>query len=626
MERSRVEINLDAFRANLRNLKKLLRPDQAFLQIVKADAYGHGAEHIAKVALEEGAECLGVANVDEGSMLRLQGFKCPILVLSPCLDTEIDIALDYDLQLSVSDQEFADLISEKAVSKSKACLVHIKVDTGMHRSGCSYKDFWPLYEHVSSLQNVITQGVYSHYAASENDIELTKDQSKRFEDICSGLVTKPHYIHIANSSAILTYNSHYANLVRLGILSYGIYTDPEQVNKIDLKPVMTFKSVVSQVKKINAGRGLGYNHTWIAPRDSCYAIVPVGYADGYDYLLGNKAFANIAGTNFPVIGKISMDMLCLDITDYASVAIGDSVILIGAHDPRQRAENLCKLYNGSPYELLCQVGRRAKRHYISKDTVISSSPLSRRDFVSSDFSDTKLNRIIQSALSQRLQNEEIGDLIYKEILKSFFYNKDKDIQYRHDFSYKVRFLHLENNSKFLKASINLSFYKILQNNYFIIACANSEDVLKRYFMRRDVEYRWLMDTGSELSAEEFKLKRISLNGLEMDTEIHIVEGCLEIRCSHPNLQQMIGNDVHFEIESDTLYPKDSHQLSVFVTELTRGVSIRFEYPDDLKAVDPVCIFSGQSKYPDMLIQANMIDIKTPKNQWVFPMSGVVFAY
>ncbi len=626
LERSRVEINLEHFRSNLRELKRLLLPNQSFLQIVKADAYGHGAFEIAKIAIDEGAKYLGVANFEEGKLLRLQGTKIPILILSPSLITEIPEILKYNLSVTVPDLDFARSLDDQARQKSINVLVHIKIDTGMYRSGIAATEFVTFYQELKLLKHLNVEGIYSHFAASETDAEYSSQQAEEFIEIMHGIETEPAYLHIANSSALLHNNIAEANLVRLGILSYGIYTSEEQRHVLNLQPVMTFKSSISQVKTIPKGKSLGYNLTWKAERDTIYGIIPLGYADGYDYLLANRAQVSIDGINCPVIGKISMDMITVDLSNCPTAGVGTEVILLGGDNSSQRAEHLCSLFNGSAYELLCQVGRRARRYYYQTGELVSSSPLARREFVSSDFDDSKLNLIIESAISQRLQSDEIGELIYREILRSFFYNKDRDIHYRQDFRHSVEFTAVSPDRNFYYTTTKLTFTKILENEYFIVACASSDAILTRYFLRKDVEYRWLMDANAELNPEVFKLSHVTINGIELDTEIHNTDGCIEIRCSHPRLQELVGKAVNFTIETKTLYPTYSHQLSIFITELTRGVEVEFIYPESLKNVEVVNIFSGQNKFPDIDKTSTSIKVQTDSSQWVFPMSGIVFSY
>lgn len=625
-DRSWVEINLDNFRHNLNELKKLMLPGQNFMQIVKADAYGHGAYDIAKTAIDEGAVMLGVANFEEGKLLRIQGIKAPILILSPSLSDEIPEIVINNLIPTISDLSFAKQLSKHAVEHKVIIQVHVKADTGMHRSGIRAEEFLSVYKKISNLPGLAVEGVFSHYAASENDDKFSLKQSKEFELLISKIKIKPKYIHLANSAAMLEHNTWKANLVRLGIMSYGVYTDSGQYQSIDLRSVMSFKSTLAQVKEIKKGEEVGYNLTWKAKRDGHYGIIPIGYADGYDFLLSNAGIVKINDQICKVIGKVSMDMITVDLTAISGVKVGDEVTLMGGGANLLRAEQLTMKYHGSPYELLCQIGRRAKRYYFSKGKQVSHAPLSRREFVSSDYNDTKLSSIISSAISQRMQDDEMADLIYREVLRGFFYNKDNDVQYRKDFVHTIEFIDDACNPQYYITKTKLKFRKILQNDYFMVACANSDEVLKRYFQRKDVEYRWLMDTNFALKTSQFKVTNVMIDKQKLKATSQVNDGCLEIRCSHPSLKDYFGNEVLFTIETETLYPKSSHQLSIFVTELTKGVTVSFKFPKSISGVEAITVFSGQNKFPDLKKSKSVITVKTIEQEWVFPNSGIVFAY
>jgi len=625
-ERSWIEINLENFRHNLNELKRLLLPGQEFLQIVKADAYGHGAFEIAKTALEEGAVYLGVANPEEGKLLRLQGIKAPILVLSPALKEEIPLFAEFDLAATLSDLVFARALSRYAKENKASVKVHVKADTGMHRSGFRSEEFVAAYRKIAALPNLEVEGILSHYAASENDDSFSARQNKEFEKLIKQIRPLPKYIHLANSSALLRNNCFHTNLVRLGIMTYGIYTSGRQYEKISLKSVMTFKSVLAHIKDIRKGEYVGYNKTWQATRDGKYGIIPIGYADGYDFLLSNLGIVSIRGQICRVIGKVSMDMVTVDLSSIPKSKSGDEIILMGGGTNLLRTEQLAAKYKGSSYELLCQVGRRAKRYYFDQGKLISQAPLSRREFVSSDYSDSKLSDIISSAISHRLQDEEIADLIYKEVLRGFFYNKDKDIKYRKGFVHTIQFLEDKQHPDYYLTKTTLQFTKRLDNNYFLVACANSDEVLKRYFLRKDVEYRWLMDTNFGLSRNQFKVTNVSVDKLKLNASPTVNKGCLEIRCTHKDLNDYVGREVRFLIETETYYPKESHQLSIYITELTKGVTVKFIYPKNIKSIETQTVFSGKSKFPKVIKGKNVITIKTSDNEWVFPNSGIVFAY
>lgn len=625
LERSWVEIDLDAFRSNLKALKTFLKSEQGFIQVVKADAYGHGAWEITQAALKEGATALGVANLEEGKLLRIEGCKAPILILSPSLIDEIPGILEYKLIPTVNELSFAQALVSFCAKQKVKCPISLKFDSGMHRSGALEKDFAELWSYCQNAAELEVKSVFSHFASSESDPEFSKMQEERFKQVLKKYKVQAEWIHIANSSALINGLGSSGNLCRLGILSYGVYTHPSQKEKIELKPVMTFKSTVIQIKEIPKGATVGYNQTWKAQRKTRYAVIPVGYADGYDFLLSNRGKVLIAGKLCPVIGKVSMDMICVDITDAPEIQYGTEVILLGNGHNDIRVEKLVSLYNGSSYELLCQVGRRAKRYYYEGGRLVTAAPLSRRDFVSSDYPNSKLNQIIQSAIAQRINSEEMSELIFREILRVFFYNQDRDIRYRKDFRHHILFTE-SSDKDFWKAETTLSFSKTLQRDFFLVACANSDKALKEYFKRNEVEYRWLMDGNFQLNPSAFQLSSVKVNGIELETRINFKSEAMEIRCSHPALKNLIGQEVRYEINTLTLYPKSSHQLSVFITELTHGVQISFSYPETLKQIECVPFFAGQNKYPKITTSKNIITVTTKPEEWVFPQSGVVFAY
>jgi len=585
-DRSWVEIDLSAFKHNLRQLKSFAPRDQAFLQIVKADAYGHGAYEIGRVALEEGAAYLGVANAEEGKLLRIQGCKAPILILSPSLPDEVAEIVRNGLTATISDTGFATVLEKEAERSDQTVKVHLKLDSGMRRSGASLDAFPALFKYVNTLPHLHIEGVFSHYAASESDPEFSQTQLDSFYRSIRNHTKHVEYVHIANSAALVNGFVAGSNLIRLGILSYGIYSHPDQEARIDLKPVMTFRSHIAQIKELKSGEAIGYNLSWTARRDTVYGIIPVGYADGYDFLLSNRGQVLVDHILCPVIGRVSMDMICIDMTDTPRKEIGAGVTLLGNGNDSIRAEALANAYQGSAYELLCQVGRRARRYYMEAGNISHSAPLARRDFVSSDFSDSKLNQIIQSAISQRLQSEDLGELISREILRAFFFNRDQDIHYRKNFVHHIQLQHSE-QPDYWQAVTQLSFSKVLQNDYFIVACATSDETLKRYFKRKEVEYRWLMDDRFELIGEAFQLTDVFVNEIKLETLVKINNSCLEIRCQHPDLKQLVGQEVSFRINTRAFYPKASHQLSVFITELTHGVKVKLDYPPDLESLEVV---------------------------------------
>lgn len=627
-DRSWTEIDLSNFKYNLKQISQYLDGNKKIMQIVKADAYGHGAYQIAMAAQSEGVSFLGVANADEGMMLRYQGIEIPILILSPSLDSEIETILDYNLIPSISDITFAKLLSESALHKKKIVTVQLILDTGMGRNGISINDFDKVYHGISSLQNLEIEGIFSHFSSSESDYQYSELQLKLFKDEINKLERKPKYLHISNSSGIIAQlEEEFTNMVRVGLLSYGVYSHPDLKSKIDLKPVMTFKTRISMLKRSKKGDYIGYNKTFQSTGDIDYAILPIGYADGYDFKLSNCGIVSIDNVLCPVIGKVSMDMIAVDVSLLHEPVIGAEVTLLGGTTKQLRTENIAELYNGSSYELLCQIGRRAKRYYCNNGKIVDSSPLLRRDFVSSDYNSKELNTVIGAAVEQRLQSKEIADLVYNDILNQLFSDSDKNINYRYDFSHSIEFLSPnETEPDFYQVNTLLRFKKKISREYFIVACANSEKLLEKYFKQPDVEYRWLLYSDQALITQYFELTSVKVNDLELNCSSTSNQGYLEIKCSHPELLKFIGKDVEYVIKTKTFYPKDSHQLSIYISEMTKGINIEFIHNKIFPKIEVTPILSGKTRFPHITREEKSIKVETEKNQWVIPNSGIVFSY
>lgn len=624
--RSWIDIDLSAFEFNINRLKEFLPENVQIMQIVKADAYGHGAFEIAKKAIECGINFFGVANADEGALLRFQGITKPILILSPSFIDEIPVIIENNLIPTISEINFATELNKQADSQIP---VQVNIDTGMGRSGISCEQYLSFLVELKDLNQIKIEGIFSHYSSSEKDVEFSNMQTQKFQKIVNNPCFKPKFIHIANSSAVITCSDAVSNLVRVGLLSYGIYSDDAVKAKIKLKPVMSFKTRISQIKTAEKGDPIGYNRTYIAPRKTKYAVLPVGYADGLDFKLSGKGKVMVQNTICNIIGKISMDMTTVDVSEIPKVGINDEVEIIGSAHKDINAENQVKLYKGSGYELSCRIGRRAKRYYYDCDKLVSSSPPLRRDFFTKDHSDDRLTSIIDSAMEQRLQSKDISNMISEHILNRIFAEKDNNIFYRKNFQHIIEFsgIHIFDEypkQEFYVTNTILTYNKVLQNNHFHIACAGSEEKLEKYFMRNDVEYRWLLDKVPNLNEKFFKITSVKVNDMVMHFTTKIIDGNIEIKCFHRNLSELVGKEVKFSICTQTFYPKNSNQLSVYITEITQGINIKFIH--NLKKIEIVPIFSGQTKFPKLKIEKNAVTVASEKNEWIFPNSGVVFVY
>lgn len=632
--RSWTEIDLTNFRANIRALRAFLPEKTCFMQIVKADGYGHGAYEIARTACDEGAALLGVANSGEGSILRYRGIDQPILVLSPSLESEIPEILEYGLIPTIPDTEFARTLSKSVASPVR---VHVNIDTGMGRSGLHYRSAKDKIAEIASLRNIKIEGIYSHFSSAEVDHDYTMLQQERFEQVLGEVLPilpePPKWIHISASAGVVTLpgdglsglRGSATPLVRLGLLTYGIYPHESLRKQIALLPVMRFKTVISQIRTVHDGESVGYNRTFISTGETRYAILPVGYADGYDFLLSGRGKVRIRDRYCPVLGRVSMDMTAVDVTALPDVQVGDEAVLLG-ESPELAAETITARYGGSPYEILCQIGRRAQRLYYENGELKTTSPLARREFFSPDFTDSRLNAIIEEAISQRLQSREIASMIYGNLLRQFFIDRDREIHYRHDFEHTVTFLETADYPEYYEVRTSLRFRKILQDDHFIVACANRPEGLNRYFQKRNVEYRWLLDAQFDLNPAWFEVTAVEVDQTSLTHETNLRMGSIEIRCSHPDLRSKLGHEVAFSIETRTYYPRRSHQMSVFITEITQGVEVEFQYPECIGTVEPVVMFAGRGKFPGIDEKPGSCRVRSGKEEWIFPNSGIVFAY
>lgn len=628
-ERSWIEINLSNFEQNLEEIKRFLSPQQDFLQIIKADAYGHGAFQIAKQALRNGASMLGVANADEALLIRYNNISAPILILSPSLDSEIQNIIEHNLIPTVNDLSFAHKLNDYAKISSKIIKIHLNIDTGMNRSGIRADEALSFCKELTHLPYLIIDGIFTHFAESESNADFTERQYQLFcstlDHISNSIPNlKPSYLHCSNSCAVINYNFDRMNLVRIGILSFGIYPHPDIPRRLILKPVMKFLTKISQIKKAKENEFISYNLTYQANNDLTYAILPIGYADGYNYLLSNLGKIICQDKLLPILGKVTMDMIIVDISDLDNPQVGEQAILFG--EDSLRIEELSQLYQGSPYELATQTGKRAKRYYYYKQEVTAIEPRLRREFYSPDFSANKLSMIIKNALKTRIHSNELSQVLFSEIINNFIKESDRNISYRTSFNHHIKFSRVADYPDFYVVNTELTYTKVLNEKEFIIACASDAKTLDSYFRNPLVEYRWLLAAELSLNAESFVIDEVTVNSIPASITLYKKPNVLEFLANNEIYAELIGTKCKFSIKTKTLYPTDSHQLSVFISEPTKGVKISFEFPNTLTKVDTVTLFSGESKYPNITENNNVINVESGADNWILPNSGVIFSY
>lgn len=376
--RVRADINLDAVRYNLCEIKKRLKPGVKIAAVVKADAYGHGAVPVAKAVYEE-ADWFAVSNIEEALELRHYGVKKPVLTLGYTAPQQLPEAIRNEITLTLCDRESAEEISEAAQRMGRDALVHIKADTGMGRIGFPAEESFAVFAaEAAKLPRILPTGVYTHFArADETDLAATKLQYQRFLSFLSVLERQGLtglLCHAENSAAILRLPEYQLDMVRLGISLYGMYPSEESaVQEIALQPAMELKSHVAFLKTVPAGTGIGYNATYVTKEPRRIATVPVGYGDGYPRALSNCGRVLLHGRSVPIVGRICMDQMMLDVTDVPEVARGDAVTLMGAGGKeRITAEEIGALSHSFHYEMVCNVGKRIPRVYYQNGEAVGA--------------------------------------------------------------------------------------------------------------------------------------------------------------------------------------------------------------------------------------------------------------
>mgnify|MGYP001952104237 CR=1 FL=1 len=377
-----VEIDLDAIAHNVRKLQQLAAPAQV-MAVVKADGYGHGAVMVARAALAHGARRLAVAVVEEGVHLRQSAIACPILVLGWTPPEQYGLALRYDLELTVSSEDEARALAEAARREGRRVRVHLKIDTGMGRLGLRWDEprLGEIAARIAALSYVEVAGVYTHLAtADEPEAELTGRQLAAFARALEALErhgVRPPLRHMANSAALLRLPAARYDLVRPGIALYGLEAFPGAVAAFDLRPALSWKTRVALVKEVPPGTPISYGATFVTRRRSRIATLPVGYADGLRRALSNRGQVLVHGRRAPIVGRVCMDQVMIDVTDAGDVAVGDEVVLIGSQgDERITADEMAGWMDTIGYEVVTGIGRRVPRIYLRGGRPVASSPVS----------------------------------------------------------------------------------------------------------------------------------------------------------------------------------------------------------------------------------------------------------
>ncbi|MCO8194505.1 MULTISPECIES: alanine racemase [Anaerofustis] len=360
-----VKINLDNLINNYRVIKNKVG-DKKVIPVIKADAYGHGAEICAKVLMEEGADLFAVSSVYEAMCLREYGIDSDILILGYVPDRKINKILENNIIPAIYNLDFAKKLNEEALKNNTKARVHIKINTGMNRLGFKKHEIDSAFAALKELTNLEFEGIFSHFATSD---EVDKTYSKMQYEIFEYAINKAKEYgfdikikHIANSAAITDLDEYYLDGVRAGIVLYGIYPSEIKPEINPYKPVMSFHTSISNIFTVEKGETIGYGRTFTADKKTRVAVMCVGYADGYNRKLSNKGKVLVNGKyECSVIGNVCMDMTMLEIPMDADINIGDSVEIFGENISVSDLAILCETI---PYELLCCINKRVKREYI----------------------------------------------------------------------------------------------------------------------------------------------------------------------------------------------------------------------------------------------------------------------
>lgn len=358
------EINLKNLEYNLLQIKKRVTLGTKIMVTVKADAYGHGLIPVAKRLSACGVDFFGVASIDEGIRLREAGVRVPVLILGLILKKDIAPLFKYNFSTTVCEEELPKALNNMARNLGKRVNVQVKVDTGMGRIGVQHYDAYNLVTKIGKLKHINIEGVFTHFAFADLNKEFTFYQIDLFDRLIKKLEKdgiKIPLVHAANSMGILDYKNSHFNMVRPGLITYGLY--PKDNLRIKLKPVLSLKTRVVFIKNVSRGIGISYGHDYITERATRIATLPIGYGDGYPRNLSNKAEVLIRGRRFKMCGKICMDQIMVDLNS-AEIKVADEVVLIGVQGKEKiTAEELALKSGTIPYEIVCGLGSRIPRVY-----------------------------------------------------------------------------------------------------------------------------------------------------------------------------------------------------------------------------------------------------------------------
>ena len=377
VKRTWAEISLNAIEHNYNVIRNKVADDTKVCCVIKADGYGHGAVELSQVYEKLGADFFAVSNIDEGIEIRKSGSKLPIVILGYNPVSEAENLAEYDISQAVFSLEYAKELSEKCVEEDCICKMHIKVDSGMSRIGFMCQEF-PRDEYsieeiceACCLPNLEVEGLFTHFCVSDEDAEgreFTNKQYENFIHVRDSLKKRGvdiSVVHCSNSGAIEDYPETCCDMVRAGIILYGLAPSSKLADRLDLVPAMTLKTVVAFVKEVQKGATISYGRTFTADRKMKIATVPIGYADGFIRQNAKDGYMMVNGKKAKIVGRICMDQTMLDVTDIEDVKTGDEVVVFGTGENGEpTADSLAENTGTINYETVCLVGKRVPRIYI----------------------------------------------------------------------------------------------------------------------------------------------------------------------------------------------------------------------------------------------------------------------
>ncbi len=368
MRNTAVIIHLDHFLHNIQQIRNLVGSNVKICASVKADAYGHGAVALAQAAERGGVDFLGIACPEEGAELRNAGIQLPLLMYGLCLPEDIPKVVDLEISSIVADAEGIEGFARAASRLKKVARLHLKIDTGMGRIGCKPEEALPLAKQIVSSPYLILEGLATHFPVSdETDRSFTRNQIQRFLNAVRQLEKegiRAELLHASNSGGILQYPEANFSMVRPGILLYGYFPSKEVPRQLPIKPVMELKASVLFLKKVPPGTPISYGCTYRTPETTTIATIGAGYADGYPRSLSNKGRVLIRNKCYPIVGRVTMDQIMVDVGKDPEVERYDEAILFGPNPIGPSAEEIADLAGTITYEITCGINRRIPRHYL----------------------------------------------------------------------------------------------------------------------------------------------------------------------------------------------------------------------------------------------------------------------